>query len=58
MQEMQVQYLDQKEPLEKEWQSTPVFLPGKYMDRGAWCTTVYGVEKSQIQFINWTATIT
>ena len=29
MQEMQVQYLHQEDPLEKEWQHTAVFLPGK-----------------------------
>ena len=28
-QEMQVQSLDWKDPLEKEWQPTPVFLPDK-----------------------------
>ena len=27
MQETQVQSLGQKDPLEKEWQPTPVFLP-------------------------------
>ena len=30
MQEMQVQSLCQEDPLEKEWQSAPVFLPGKF----------------------------
>ena len=29
MQETQVQSLSQEDPLEKEWQPTPVFLPGK-----------------------------
>ena len=29
MQEMQVQSLGQEDPQEKEWQCTPVFLPGK-----------------------------
>ena len=29
MQETQVQYLDEEEPLEKEIQPTPLFLPGK-----------------------------
>ena len=29
MQEMQVQSLDWEDPLEKEWQPIPVFLPGK-----------------------------
>ena len=30
MQEIQVQSLGQEDPLEKEWQPTPVFLPGKF----------------------------
>ena len=30
MQETQVQSLGQKDPLEKGWQPTPIFLPGKY----------------------------
>ena len=29
MQETQVQSLNQEDPLKKEWQPTPVFLPGK-----------------------------
>ena len=29
MQETQVRSLGQKDPLEKEWQPTPVFLPGE-----------------------------
>ena len=29
MQETQVQYLDEEEPLEREMQPSPVFLPGK-----------------------------
>ena len=36
-----------KIPWSKKWQPTPVFLPGKFMDRGAWQTTVQGVTKSQ-----------
>ena len=28
MQEMQVRSLDQEDPLRREWQPTPVFLPG------------------------------
>ena len=30
----------------REWQPTPVVLPG-HMDRGAWWATVHGVAKSQ-----------
>ena len=29
MQEMQARYLGQEDPLEKKWQHTPIFLPGK-----------------------------
>ena len=30
MQETQIQSLDQEDPLEKKWQSTPVFLPREF----------------------------
>ena len=30
---------------DREWQPTPVFLPGTSMDRGAWWATVHGVAK-------------
>ena len=33
----------------RKWQCTPVFLPRKSMDRGAWGATVHGVAKSQTQ---------
>ena len=29
-QETRVQYLGQEDPLEREWQPTPVFLPGEF----------------------------
>ena len=45
--EMRVGSLGQKDPLEKEKQPTPVFLPGESVDRGAWWATVYGITKSQ-----------
>jgi len=35
MRETQVQSLGQKDPLEKEMATTPVFLCGKSLDRGA-----------------------
>ena len=28
-----------------KWQPTPVFLPGKSQDKGAWWTTVQGVTE-------------
>ena len=37
----------EKIPWRRRWQPTPVFLPGKFMDRGAWQATVHGVIKSQ-----------
>ena len=44
MQETQVQFLGQEDPLEKKT-ATPVFLPGNPMDRGVWRATVHGVAK-------------
>ena len=38
-----------KIPWRREWQPTPVFLPGESHGRGAWCATVHGVTKSQTQ---------
>ena len=42
---MQIQSLDQDDPLGRKWQPTPIFLTGNPMDRGAWWTTVHGVAK-------------
>ena len=44
---LQVQSLRWKDYLKKEKQPTPVFLPEKSMDRGAWWATVHGVTNSQ-----------
>ena len=43
--------LGRKELLEKVWQPTPVFLPGKFRDRGVWQAS-YSLwdDKSQTQF--------
>ena len=38
---------DRKIPWSRKWQPTPVFLPGKFMDREAWWATVHGVTKSR-----------
>ena len=35
-----------KVPWRREWQPTPVFLPGKPMDRGAWWATVHETTRS------------
>ena len=45
-----------KMPWRRKWQPTPVFLPAKPMDRGAWWATVHGFAKSQIQLSNETTT--
>ena len=34
-----------KMPWRRKWQPTPVFLPGKSVDRGAWRAIVHGVTK-------------
>ena len=47
MQETQVLFLGQVDPLEKEMQPTPVVLPGNPMDIGVWKTAVHGAAKSQ-----------
>ena len=36
-----------KIPWRRQWQLTPVFLPGNPMDRGAWRAIVRGVTKSR-----------
>ena len=38
-----------KIPWRRVWQPTPVFLPGKSLDRGAWGAIVYEVRKSWTQ---------
>ena len=34
-----------KIPCRRKWQPTPVFLPGKSSDRGAWWATVHGATE-------------
>ena len=46
---MPVGSLGQEDPLGREWQPTPVFLPGESIDRGAWRAIVHGVAKGH----NW-----
>ena len=36
-----------KFPWRRKWQLTPVFLPRKSCERGAWWAAVHGVTKSQ-----------
>ena len=45
-QKMQIPPLGQKIPWRREWQPTPVFLPGESLDREALWATVHGVTKS------------
>ena len=47
MQEAWVQSMGWEDPWRREWQPTPVFLPGNSMDRGCWWAIVHGVAKSQ-----------
>ena len=48
MQEMWVQPLGREYPLQKEWQPTPIFLPGKFHgQRGSWHAADHGFQKSQ-----------
>ena len=47
MQKTWVQYLGWENPLEKGMATTPVFLPGESMGRGAWWAAVHWVAKSQ-----------
>ena len=44
---MWVQSLGLEDPLEKEMEPAPLFLPEKSHDRGAWWATIYGIAKSQ-----------
>ena len=48
-QEAQVRSLGQEDPLEKEWQLTPVFLPGEFHGQQAWQASVHRVSKSWTQ---------
>ena len=38
----------------RKWQPTPVFLPGKSMDRGAWWAILHGVAKSRTRLSDFT----
>ena len=49
MQESQVQFLDQEDPLEKGMATSPVFLPGEFHVQRSLVATVHGVTKSQIR---------
>ena len=40
----------------RQWHPTPVLLPGKSMDRGAWWAAVHGVTKSRTRLSDFTFT--
>ena len=40
----------------RQWHPTPVLLPGKSMDGGAWEAAVHGVAKSQTRLSDFTFT--
>ena len=42
----------EKIPWRREWQPTPVFLPGESMDRRAWWAIVHRVSKSWHDWVN------
>ena len=56
LQEMGVWSLDWEHPLEKEMETTLVFLPGNSMDRGTWWAMVHEVTKEQIWLSDWVHT--
>ena len=43
-------------PWSREWQLTPVFLPGKCHGRGAWWATVHGASKRRPRLSGWAHT--
>ena len=47
VQETQVRFLGQEDPLEKGMTSHSIILVKNSMDRGAWQAVVHGVTKSQ-----------
>ena len=40
----------------RQWHPTPVLLPGKSMDGGAWWATVHGVSESRTRLSDFTFT--
>ena len=42
--------------IRRQWHPTPVLLPGKSLDRGAWKTAVHGVAKSRTRLSDFTFT--
>ena len=46
MWETQIQSLGQEDPLKKGGLPTSLYLPGEFMDRGAWWAAVHGAAES------------
>ena len=58
MQEKQVPSLIWEDTQEKEWQPTPVFLPGELHGQRSLVGGVHGVAKTQTWLSDWTYTHT
>ena len=54
MKETWVRSLGWEDPWRREWQPTPVFLPGESHEQRSLVGTVQGVAKSQTRLSNWT----
>ena len=52
MQETWVQFLGQEDPWRREWQPTPVFLPGESHGQSSLAGYSFGVTKSQMRLSN------
>ena len=48
--------LTMKSEWRRQWHPTPVLLPGKSMDSGAWWAAVHGVAKSRTRLSDFTFT--
>ena len=44
----QVQSWGREDPLEKGWLPSPIFLPGEFMDRGAWQASPWGHKETHL----------
>ena len=58
MQETQVRFLGQEDPLEKKWQPTPVFLPGESLGQRSLAGYSPRGHKSQTRLSNLTTSTT
>ena len=49
-------YTNREKSRRRQWHPTPVLLPGKSMDGGAWWAAVHGVAKSRTRLSDFTLT--